>query len=560
MSNLTPQRPGRSERPASLLPEEPSGRRVKIRQPKGRVEALSRKEETYRSFYEHDHQAPSARRRRKHPFLWLLVSLAAILGTAVTAVAVAPQVLGFKWEDLGVPLPTLAFADGQVLRYDENGLADLDADLALTQAQTIYPGVTIDGVDVSGMTVEEAEAAVWARAEAVTGEIALTLQIDNQVWQVDKSRVPLYRNVQEQVQAAYAMGRKNTTTLRGSGRTPLQERAIAIREMAEQPTHLTTKITYDQEAVRQIAEEAAAAMTYAPINADVTDFNVATKRFAFSDEVSGRTIDAQEIYAALIQRLDAGSYQGQVTLSTREVPAQTTRTALEAQMVKVSSFTTNTTSNKNRNTNIDLACQAINGLRVDPGETFSFNKATGERTAKKGYKEATAISGGQTRPEVGGGVCQTSSTLFNAVARANLEIVSRSPHAWPSSYVKKGMDATVNWPGLDFKFRNNTDWPVYIVARYADRKCTVEIYGRTLGEGITIDLESEVVRTLEPPTEVKRVQNTSLPAGTETTTVKARTGYIVRTYQCWYQGKTLIDRKLLCESTYKAYQETVEYN
>ena len=157
-------------------------------------------------------------------------------------------------------------------------------------------------------------------------------------------------------------------------------------------------------------------------------------------------------------------------------------------------------------------------------------------------------------------MCQTSSTLFNAVARANLEIVYRSPHAWPSSYVEKGMDATVNWPNLDFKFRNDTDWPIFIVAWYENREVTVEIYGMSLGEGITIDLESEVTKTIQAPEGIKYVQNTDLPAGTSQKTVSARKGYEVNTYKVWYQNGKEISRELLCTSTYKAYQETVEYN
>lgn len=231
-----------------------------------------------------------------------------------------------------------------------------------------------------------------------------------------------------------------------------------------------------------------------------------------------------------------------------------------SSMVKISSYTTTTTSNSNRNTNIKLSAEAINGTIVLPGETFSFNGTTGQRTAAKGYKEASAISGGTTNPEVGGGVCQTSSTLFNAVARANLEIVTRSPHAWPSSYVDEGMDATVNWPGLDFKFRNNTEWPIYICAGYNSRKVTVDIYGYTLGTGITIDLEHKLVQTLLAPTGIKEVQNPDLAPGTRQQTVKARNGSVWETYQVWYRNGKEFKRELLCKSTYKAYQETIEYN
>jgi vancomycin resistance protein YoaR len=226
----------------------------------------------------------------------------------------------------------------------------------------------------------------------------------------------------------------------------------------------------------------------------------------------------------------------------------------------ISEFSTTTTKDNNRNTNIQLSAQAINGKTVLPGEIFSFNGATGERTAARGYREAPAISGGQSKDEVGGGVCQTSSTLFNAVARADLEIIERNPHAWPSHYIDKGLDATVNWPGLDFKFRNNTDQPIFIVAGYKNRKVTVKIYGMSLGAGVRIDLESELVRTIPQPEGVNYVVNTALAPGESKKTVTGRTGYEVNTWKVWYQGNQETRREILFKTTYKAYQETVEYN
>ena len=118
----------------------------------------------------------------------------------------------------------------------------------------------------------------------------------------------------------------------------------------------------------------------------------------------------------------------------------------------------------------------------------------------------------------------------------------------------------VCWGGRNFKFKNDTEWPIYIVANYSTQKCTVEIYGMLLPDGVSIDLESTVTRTIDPPSDTKYVQNTKLAAGTQETTIKKRTGYVVETYQIWYQNGKEVDRKLLCTSTYKAYQETVEYN
>ena len=122
------------------------------------------------------------------------------------------------------------------------------------------------------------------------------------------------------------------------------------------------------------------------------------------------------------------------------------------------------------------------------------------------------------------------------------------------------MDATVNWPGLDFKFLNSSAYPIYIVAEYSKRTVTVSIYGHSLGDGITIDLEHNKLQDLKAPGDTNYVLNEELPAGTEKTTVEARDGSIWETYKVWYQNGQEIKRELLCKSTYKAYQKTVEYN
>ena len=122
------------------------------------------------------------------------------------------------------------------------------------------------------------------------------------------------------------------------------------------------------------------------------------------------------------------------------------------------------------------------------------------------------------------------------------------------------MDATVNWPGLDFKFKNNTDWPIFIVAAYASQKVSVSVYGMSLGNDIKIELESETVRTLPQPEGTNYVLNPDLKPGESKKTVTGRKGYVVDTWKVWYQGQKEIRREKLFTSTYKAYQETIEYN
>ena len=297
-----------------------------------------------------------------------------------------------------------------------------------------------------------------------------------------------------------------------------------------------------------------------PVNSQVQSFNFSTREFTFTDDLPGAKIDPEDLYSRLTTLLDSGVTNTTVRVVPQRIEAEMTKAELMNRFGLISAYTTNTTDNRNRNTNIQLSAAAINGITVKPGEIFSFNATTGERTAEKGYKEAAAISGGQSKDEIGGGVCQTSSTLFNAVARADLEIIERNPHAWPSNYVEKGFDATVNWPGLDFKFKNNTGWPIFIIAGYANRKVTVSIYGMSLGADTSIDLESVTTRVLPQPEGTNYVINTSLAIGESKRTVTGRKGYIVETWKVWTQAGREIKRELLFTTTYKAYQETIEYN
>lgn len=135
-------------------------------------------------------------------------------------------------------------------------------------------------------------------------------------------------------------------------------------------------------------------------------------------------------------------------------------------------------SDNNRNNNIELACKAINGTIIEPGDTFSFWDIVGETTETKGYKQADAFdSNGETIHALGGGICQISSTLYNAVLKDDsLEVTERQPHTEPVAYVEPGKDATVNYGTADFKFKNNSDFPIKIYTQLESSKVVAEIY------------------------------------------------------------------------------------
>ena len=494
-------------------------------------------------------------RKQKPQTGWAVVAIICMLLLIVAGVMMAPQVLGIRYS----VLPNLAFANSSVLVMNEKQEEWLEQWEQILYSDLIYPGIYIDNVYVGGMTRDDAQYAVKAANREIDASFDIAVNIGNETWHINSERVPITRNIREKVDQAWAYGRSNTEDLSDKP-TPLEERINQVSALQNDPLYLWTEQSYDHKALRVMAEGIANYVNRDPVNSTVESFDFNTKTFTFTEDKPGAKLDPDRLYGEVSGLLDKGVTNDSVRLVPEMVLADVTKTELMNSFGLISAYTTTTTKDKNRNSNIELSARAISGSVVMPGEIFSFNGATGERTAEKGYKEAPAIAGGQSKDEVGGGVCQTSSTLFNAAVRADLEILERNPHAWPSSYIEKGFDATVNWPGLDMKFRNNTEWPIFIVAGYSDRKVTVNIYGYSLGQDVKIDLESKLVKTIPQPSGVNYVINTELKPGESKKTVKGREGYVVETWKVWYRGNKEEKRELLFTTTYKAYQETVEYN
>ncbi|MBP3646425.1 MAG: VanW family protein [Clostridia bacterium] len=503
---------------------------------------------------------PQKRRSRRRggwkSYACVLVIALSLSGILVLGVMMMPQLGGFFWKDF----PNFAFINGELMMYDAQTVAAYKQYRAYMDRDVIYPGVFVDGIHVGDMTMDEARAALTAAGADLPNPFSVTVSIGDKTWTIDPSNVPATRDLGNVLEKAYAIGRTNTTMIQTTMQTPFRQRTNAAVALRTEGVNLTTTASYDKEAVRRIVSEIAQYVTRDPVNAEIQSFDYNTRTFTFTTSQPGVTLDQEVLYEKLTAALDR--WENGVTVTAEPVITEPTVTTeqLAQNFTLISAYTTETTSDSNRNTNIDLACRAINGTALMPGQTFSFNETTGQRTTAKGYKSAGAIAAGQSIEEVGGGICQVSSTLFNAVARANLEITSRSPHAWPSTYVNIGEDATVNWPNLDFKFTNNTDSPIFVITYYKDRRMSAEIWGMSLGEGVSIDLESVIVRTMEPPMDVKYVLNPELAYGASETTVKPRTGYVVETYKIWYKDGAETSRELMHKSTYKSYQQVVEYN
>ena len=207
-------------------------------------------------------------------------------------------------------------------------------------------------------------------------------------------------------------------------------------------------------------------------------------------------------------------------------------------------------SNKNRTTNLILAAGKINGTVLLPGEEFSYNGVVGKRTVEAGYKNAATYSNGQVVDDIGGGICQISSTLYDAAVFANMDITVRRNHQFVTSYLPAGKDATVVWGSQDFKFKNSRKYPVRITATVSGGVATVQIWGVKEDVEYDISIETKQISTIKYTTQY--VEDPSLPAGTQKVSQAGANGRKVQAYKVMKLNGQVVSRTLLSTDTYRA--------
>jgi len=221
----------------------------------------------------------------------------------------------------------------------------------------------------------------------------------------------------------------------------------------------------------------------------------------------------------------------------------------------LASSTTQLTSDENRNTNISLAAQEINGMVLNPGEQFDFNTVVGQRTAARGFRPGGAFVGTEVVQAIGGGICQVSSTIYHALLHTDLQVDARRNHTLVVTYLPLGMDAAVAWGGLDFSFTNSSPFPLRIVAYREGQNFHVRLEG-TQTHSYRIVPESVQIGTT--PFSTTYQDDPSLPAGTTAVSSAGRVGHVVEVFQRFYDADgNLVRRELVGRDTYRAVPQVV---
>ena len=442
-----------------------------------------------------------------------------------------------------------------IVSVSNSGGADAVADMdkLMQTGKRFKAGVKLIGVDVSGMTPEEATGLVKNAAEKKLKTVAVTISSGENSWTLDSAAMGMGYDIADALADGLNFGRgtdDNTVVITGAGEGEFDAKYTWDRE----------KIMSALAAMSQSINTEATAAYAEP----VTDWTQ-EERFIYHTGEEGITLNEEATADAIEKALGQGEFVCTVEATVNAVLPGGSIDDLKAATSFIASYTTKFSARRddevkqNRKFNIQKAADIINGNTIQPGEEWSFNTVVGPRTYELGWKGANGISGGKEYTiQAGGGICQPSTTLYNALLCANMEIVDRRAHSIPSDYVPVGLDATVDTRGLDFVWRNNTDMPVYIFARVekvegssSRNTITVYVYGKPLPEGVTYKSRSEIVEERSRQDEAIYTNDPSIPTGYQLERVQGHKYYVAEAYQDKYVDGKLVESKLLYTDKYK---------
>lgn len=310
------------------------------------------------------------------------------------------------------------------------------------------------------------------------------------------------------------------------------EQAITVSKVNTSPSQMSAQELY--ELTKRDAQDA----RYA-----VKDGTVVVEA-----EVDGREIDINTANE-LLNGFGTGSPDVTIPFVMHEAQVKADSLSMSLFADELGKFSTKyMTSNVPRSTNVELAAKYINNKILLPGEEFSYNGTVGKRTADRGFKAASVYENNKMVDGLGGGICQTSSTLYGAVLYADLEVTERHEHSLEVSYAPLGMDATVAYGSLDFRFKNNTNAPLKISSSWGGGTVSVRILGTKADKNRRVDISTKTISSV--PYGVTEIQDSTLPAGRRVVDAPGFKGYVVDTYKIIYENGNEVENKLLHRSKY----------
>lgn len=417
---------------------------------------------------------------------------------------------------------------------------------SINSSTTFYQGTTINGVDVSGLRKNEAEDLLKTTFIHQKDNMSLTLSANGKDYIIDGKNLDFVGNLDGNLDKVLAYGHEGNIFEKQKVKNQIAKDGLEIYLPYED------MIGNLDEKVEEILEQ----VEYVPTSAFIS-FNPENETmFTLNEGAKGYIANRDLLKKNISKALSEGSSQIEIPL--QEVLPKEDLSSLLNQISLRARFSTNySKSTQSRKSNIKKALASFNGMIVEPNQRVSFNQTTGPRTSANGYKDGKIIIDGNYVSGIGGGVCQASTTLYNALLRADIEVTKAFHHSLPASYVPLSFDAMVSEGYADLEFINNLDTPIYIKTYCNDEEAIVEIYGTPLEDGMEIRTRSELVKILphEGDCIIKdrlgEYSNKVLYEGEYYRLKYPHEGYETRGYLQYYQNGQLIDEKEIRHDSYQ---------
>ena len=432
-------------------------------------------------------------------------------------------------------------AGGSVFAYGQYMKSKMEE---AVNVNTIYSGISINGTDVSGKTKEEALQQLQQEADVHLGNQKITIQQEDKIWDIPFSDLDVKYDIEASVEQAWEIGRTGE----------LKDRYKVVTDVAQNKEDIPISYTHDKQKVVEKLQEIAT-----EFNVEAQDSTITRKNGAFqiTEEQKGYAMDVDKTVPKVEEMLEqntGGTIEPEITITEPKV----TKADNEKVTDLIGTYSTTYSANAaGRNENLRVGCANIDGTVIAPGEVFSMNVGLGPQTYANGYKDAGVYVNGKVEQGVAGGVCQVTSTLYNAVILAELEVVERYPHSMTVGYVPLGRDAAVAGDYKELKFRNDTEYPVYLEAYARDGKVVCNLYGHEIHDaGHKVDFEMVFDGTIPKPAE-KVTQDATKPEGYRQVTYTGKTGSKVSTYKIITENGKQISKEWFSSSTYRATADEV---
>ncbi|WFA10221.1 VanW family protein [Tissierella sp. Yu-01] len=390
---------------------------------------------------------------------------------------------------------------------------------------TIYNGITIDGYDIGGMTKEQALEFIKEQKDTDDVGKAFNLFYNDINYNIELKTLGHSYDYEGAIEEAYSIGRDGN----------LISRYKTIKELQKNKKLLYLEPEYNRDLVLELVDK-----IEKDINQDSTDatFDFNNGDFIVTEEKTGFKLDKSELINLLVDNV----YE----LEDINLPIEVTEPKITKELLSringvIGEFSTSFKGSAyGRVQNIKLSAKRLSNLLILPGDEISYNETVGPINSDTGFMEAPVILNGELTPGMGGGVCQTSTTLYNALLLSDLTIVERHPHSIAASYVPRGTDGAVARGYLDLKFRNDFDYPIYTYSKIIGNNIYFYIYGDTTAKDYTIKIEPELIETI--PYEVQEKLDPNAEPGSRTMIQEGRTGYKVRTFKSIIKDGKVVDR------------------